>query len=141
MTKSEKNLLAAPDKHPTLKGPSHPATRRRSSRVAIDMPVEVFGQAVNGKMFREETRTTTVNAHGALLVLGSPVQIKPSVLLINKATRIEVQCRVISLKEAEKGKVELCIEFMIPQPQFWGITFPPEDWHNVDRKTSPLLSK
>ena len=98
------------------------------------MPVEVFGQAVNGKVFREETRTTTVNAHGALLVLGSPVQIKPSVLLINKTTRIEVQCRVISLKETEKGKVELGVEFVIPQPRFWGISFPPEDWNNADRK-------
>lgn len=141
MTKSETNPPDTPGNPPALKGPSNPATRRRSSRVAIDMPVEVFGQAVNGKMFREETRTTTVNAHGALLVLGSPVQIKPSVLLINKATRIEVQCRVISLKETEKGKVELCIEFMIPQPQFWGITFPPEDWNYADRKRSPSLSK
>jgi len=102
--------------------------------VAIDMPVEVFAQAENGKMFREETRTTNVSAHGALLILGSPVQIKPSVLLINKTTRIEVQCRVISLKETEKGKVELCVEFLIPQPRFWGISFPPEDWNNADRK-------
>ena len=141
MTKPEANLPATPDNPPALKGLSNPATRRRSSRVAIDMPVEVFGQAANGKMFREETRTTTVNAHGALLVLGSPVQIKPSVLLINKTTRIEVQCRVISLKETEKGKVELCIEFMIPQPRFWGITFPPEDWSNADRKRPPSLSK
>jgi len=119
---------------PAHKGLSNPASRRRSSRVAIDMPVEVFAQAENGKMFREETRTTNVSAHGALLILGSPVQIKPSVLLINKTTRIEVQCRVISLKETEKGKVELCVEFLIPQPRFWGISFPPEDWNNADRK-------
>jgi hypothetical protein len=116
------------------KGPSNQASRRRSSRVAIDMPVEVFAQAENGKVFREETRTTNVSAHGALLILGSPVQIKPSVLLINKTTRIEVQCRVISLKETEKGKVELSVEFLIPQPRFWGISFPPEDWNNADRK-------
>lgn len=128
------NPPAATGNPPALKGPASPSTKRRSSRVAIDMPVEVFGQAVNGKVFREETRTTTVNAHGALLVLGTAVQIKPSVLLINKTTRIEVQCRVISLKETEKGKIELGVEFVIPQPRFWGIAFPPEDWNNADRK-------
>ncbi len=134
MTKPKTASPAAPGNPTALKGPANPSTKRRSSRVAIDMPVEIFGQAVNGKVFREETRTTTVNAHGALLVLGSPVQIKPSVLLINKTTRIEVQCRVISLKETEKGKVELGVEFVIPQPRFWGISFPPEDWNNADRK-------
>jgi hypothetical protein len=123
------------------KGSVNLSSKRRSSRVSIDMPVEVFGQSVNGKVFREETRTTTVNAHGALLVLGSTVQIKPSVLLINKTTRIEVQCRVISLKETEKGKIELGVEFVIPQPRFWGIAFPPEDWNNADRKKPVSHSK
>ena len=134
MTKPKTSTTAGTSNPPAPKGPSGLSTKRRSSRVAIDMPVEVFAQAVDGKVFREETRTTTVNAHGALLVLGSAIQIKPSVLLINKTTRIEVQCRVVSLKEMEKGKAELCVEFVIPQPQFWGISFPPEDWNNADRK-------
>jgi hypothetical protein len=98
------------------------------------MPVEVFGQQANGKVFREETRTTVVNAHGALLTLASTVEIKPSVLLINKITNSEVQCRIISQKEVEKGKFELGVEFIDPQPRFWGIAFPPEDWNNADRK-------
>ncbi|MBZ5642516.1 MAG: hypothetical protein LAO19_07140 [Acidobacteriia bacterium] len=134
MTKPKPASPAAAGNPSANKGTASLSTKRRSSRVAIDMPVEIFGQSANGKVFREETRTTTVNAHGALLVLGSAVQIKPSVLLINKTTRIEVQCRVISLKETEKGKVELGVEFVIPQPRFWGISFPPEDWNNADRK-------
>jgi hypothetical protein len=134
MTKTKPNPPVPTPNPSALKGSSNPLTKRRSSRVSIDMPVEVFGQSVNGKVFREEKRTTTVNAHGALIVLGSAVQIKPSVLLINKSTSIEVQCRVVSLKETEKGKVELGVEFVIPQPRFWGIAFPPEDWNNADRK-------
>jgi len=134
MTKPKSNLPVTTSNPLAPRGPSYSSIKRRSSRVAIDMPVEVFGQGVNGKVFREETRTTTVNAHGALLILGSAIQIKPSVLLINKNTRIEVQCRVVSLKETERGKAELCVEFVIPQPRFWGISFPPEDWNNADRK-------
>ena len=134
MSKPKAASPAVSGNSPSLKGPSSAPTKRRSSRVAIDMPLEMFGKFVNDKVFREATRTTTVNAHGALLVLGSAAQIKPSVLLINKSTHIEVQCRVISLKETEKGKIELGVEFVIPQPRFWGIAFPPEDWNNADRK-------
>lgn len=134
MTKPKVSPPVTATKVPAPKGPLNPAIKRRSSRVSIDMPVEVFGQQANGKVFREETRTTVVNAHGALLTLASTVEIKPSVLLINKITNSEVQCRIISQKEVEKGKFELGVEFIDPQPRFWGIAFPPEDWNNADRK-------
>jgi len=105
------------------------------------MPVEVFGQSIDGKVFSEETRTTVVNAHGALLTLGLATQIKPSVLLVNKKTKTEAQCRVIYLKRAEMNRSELGVEFVDPQPRFWGIAFPPEDWDNADRKRPPSTSK
>lgn len=109
--------------------------------MAIDMPVEIFGQSANGKVFREETRTLVVNAHGALLVMTPVPEIKPSILLVNKKTRSEVQCRVIFQKETEKGKAELSVEFVNPQPRFWGIAFPPEDWNNADRKKPPSITR
>lgn len=109
--------------------------------MAIDMPVEIFGQASNGKVFREETRTIVVNAHGALLVMTSFPVIKPSVLLVNKRTRMEVQCRVLFQKETEEGNGELSVEFVDPQPRFWGIAFPPEDWNNADRKKPPSITR
>jgi len=105
------------------------------------MPVEIFGQSIDGKVFREETRTTVVNAHGALLTLSSATQIKPSVILINKTTKMEAHCRVIYLKRADKDKSELGVEFVDPQPRFWGIAFPPEDWDNADRKRPPSSSR
>ena len=135
--KPKANPPAALTKSAIPKGPPNPPSKRRSSRVAIDMPVEVFGQTQNGKMFREETRTMTVNAHGALLVLASAKAINSSVILINNKTSTEAQCRVVYLKEMEKGRVELSVEFVSPQPRFWGIAFPPEDWNNADRKRPP----
>jgi hypothetical protein len=91
--------------------------------VAIDMPVEIFGQASSGKVFREETRTLVVNAHGALLLMTSYPEVKPSILLVNKRTRMEAQCRVIFQQETEKGKGEMSVEFVDPQPRFWGHCF------------------
>lgn len=134
MTKPNESLPVTAIKAAAPKGPQSPALKRRSSRVAIDMPVMVFGQQLNGKVFSEETRTSVVSAHGALIVFTSEVQIKPSVLLVNKISKMEAQCRVVSQKDTEKGKSELGLEFVDPQPRFWGIAFPPEDWNNADRK-------
>jgi hypothetical protein len=130
--KSSVSLTA--NARPSQKAYSQSLSKRRSSRVAIDMPVEIFGQGANGKVFRAETRTMAVNAHGARLILSSATELKSSVLLINKKTSTEVQCRIVYQKETEKGTAEVGIEFIDPQPRFWGIAFPPEDWNNADRK-------
>jgi len=119
---------------PTRKGSLQAPNARRSPRVAIDMPVEVVGRSVNGKGFRQETRTTAVNAHGAHLILATATEIELSIILKNKKTSAEVECRVVYQKRMEGGKAELGIEFVDPQPRFWGIAFPPEDWSRAERK-------
>jgi hypothetical protein len=98
------------------------------------MPVEVSGHFMNGTAFSEETRTTAVNAHGCLILLKTATEIKPSLLLVNKKTEAKVQCRVVYRKKAEGGKTEVGLEFVDPQPRFWGIAFPPEDWSRAERK-------
>jgi hypothetical protein len=105
------------------------------------MPVEVVGQSVNGKAFRQETRTTVVNAHGAQLMLATTIEIQPSILLINKKTGAKAQCRVVYQKRVESEKSELGIEFLEPQHRFWGIAFPPEDWSRAERKIPVAHSK
>jgi hypothetical protein len=126
---------------PDRKGPAQPSAVRRSSRVKIDMPVEVIGQTTAGKDFCEDTRTTAVNAHGALLVLTTQNEINPSVALVNKKMNTKAQCRVVYRKRIEGGKTELGVEFVDPQPRFWGIAFPPEDWNWAERKKPGSSSK
>ena len=109
--------------------------------MAIDMPVEVVYHSVNGKSIRQDTRTTVVSAHGALLILATTTEIEPSIHMINKKTGTEVQCRVVYQKRIESGKAELGIEFVDPQPRFWGIAFPPEDWSRAERKIPVAPSK
>jgi hypothetical protein len=123
------------------KGPSQTPSWRRSLRVTIDMPVEVVAQSLDGETFRQDTRTTVVSAHGALVVLETAAEIKPSLLLINKKTGGEAQCRVAYQKRIESGKVELGVEFVDPQPRFWRIAFPPDNWDRADRKMPATPSK
>jgi len=129
------------DPGPSQKGPSQNLVARRSLRVAIDMPVEVVAQSVDGMTFRQDTRTTVVGAHGALLVLATTTEIKPILLLINKKTGGEAQCRVAYQKRIDGGRVELGIEFVDPQPRFWRIAFPPDNWSRADRKMPATPSK
>ena len=109
------------------------STKRRSARVTIDIPVEVYGQWSDGRVFHEETRTLVVNAHGALVHLATEVNLKQMVLLVHKKTGNEVQCRVAYRKEIENGRAEVGIEFVSPTPRFWGIAFPPDDWKSSER--------
>ena len=141
MTEHNSDPPRADDTGSTRKGPSTYPVARRSLRVTIDMPVEVVGQSVNGKAFRQETRTTAVNAHGAQLILATTVEMQPSILLRNTKTGAEVQCRVVYQKRIESEKAELGVEFVEPQPRFWGIAFPPGDWSRAERKMPPGHSK
>ncbi len=133
--KPEPRIFDAPP-HDDQPNPAQPsgATPRRSSRVTIDIPVEVYGQGSDGKVFHEETRTRVVNAHGALLLLKTEVGLKQVVLLVNKKSHKEIQCRVAYRKEIRKERAEVGMEFLDPSPGFWGIGFPPEDWNRAERK-------
>lgn len=134
MTQRQSSLPSAASTGSDRKGPAQTSVGRRSSRVTIDMPVEVSGHSMNGTAFGEETRTTAVNAHGALILLKTATEIKPSLLLVNKKSGAKAQCRVVYRKKLEDGKTEVGLEFVDPQPRFWGISFPPEDWSRAERK-------
>jgi hypothetical protein len=127
------------DRMKTADGEARPFNKRRSTRVMIDFPVTVFGQSPDGKIFCEKTRTTTVNAHGALVVLETEIAPLKTALLANTKTGNEVQCRIIYRKEIANGRFEIGLEFANPYPRFWGMNFPPEDWNPAERKkvTSP----
>lgn len=112
---------------PVRKDETHSTIRRRSSRVTIDVPVEIIGQTANGVAFREEARTIMVNANGALLNSAS-LNITSTIVIKNKQTNGEVECRVINQRERQQGRGDLAIEFIGVHPTFWAITFPPDDW-------------
>jgi hypothetical protein len=123
----------------TLDGGVNQSDKRRSMRVFIDIPVSVFGQTLEGKIFEEQTSTATVNAHGALVFLKTDINPQKPAFLKNSKTQMEIQCRIAYRKEIKTGRFEIGLEFTSPLPKFWGINFPPEDWDPSERKkpTSP----
>jgi hypothetical protein len=102
--------------------------KRRSQRVVLRIRVIVHGQSPQKRPFEEETSTLVVNAHGALIELGTEVEPGQSLLLQNRVTEDKQECRVAHLGEKEGTRTQVGIEFARPAPHFWHIDFPPADW-------------
>jgi len=102
--------------------------RRRSSRVLLSVPVIVSGTAADGSQFEEEARTLVVNAHGALISLAAMVRTNQTLKITHKMTRNTLDCTTVYIGKPQGGKAQVGIEFAAPEPFFWQIDFPPEDW-------------
>ena len=101
---------------------------RRSQRVILKVSVMVLAEAADNKSISEETRTVTVNAHGALILLGLRVSIGQLLTLRNSRTGEEIGCQVVYVSPHESEKRQVGVDFMKPCPRFWPISFPPPDW-------------
>jgi len=104
------------------------ASRRRSMRVLLSVPIRVIGKTAAKEAFEEQTRTLVVNAHGALISLQAPVGADQRVTVENKATNQSRECRVVHVGTQAAGKIQVGIEFVNPSGSFWQIDFPPDDW-------------
>ncbi len=112
---------------PFQRGPEF--NRRRSLRVILTMAVTVRSHgSPQDASFEEETHTLVVNLHGAFIVLAAKVAMGQMLRLTNRATQEEQMCRVANLGPASQGKAQVGLEFLKPSPDFWRISFPPEDW-------------
>lgn len=104
-------------------------SRRRSQRVILSVAVTVrTEEGPRDTSFEEETHTLVVNMHGALIALRAKVANGQKLRLTNRATKAMQMCRVARLGPTAEGKTQIGVEFLQPSPDFWHISFPPEDW-------------
>jgi hypothetical protein len=94
----------------------------------LSIRILVSGTRIGGQSFSEETLTSVVNAHGALIVLGESVSNGQSITIRNLKSGEELQGEVVDVGSEQAGKFEVGVEFLDPSPRFWRIAFPPEDW-------------
>jgi hypothetical protein len=104
------------------------ANRRRSQRVLMNVPVRVSGQAVDGAAFEERTHTLSISAHGALIVVAAPAHRGQRFILSNMQTKAALECVVVHLEQLPGEPTQVGVEFMLPNPAFWRVAFPPKDW-------------
>jgi phosphoserine aminotransferase len=104
------------------------ANRRRSQRVLMKVPVRITGQVGAASKFVEETHTLAISAHGALLVVAAPVYRGQRFSLLNLQTKAALECVVAHIDKFPDEQIHVGVEFMLPNPTFWRVAFPPKDW-------------
>jgi hypothetical protein len=112
------------------------SNKRRSQRLFLQVRVLVEWKRANKSSTTEETHTIVVNAHGALVEMGHPLDQGQVVTLSNLRTTEKSDCEVKLVTPSGIGKFNVALEFTAPNPGFWRISFPPEDWSlkNPDAK-------
>jgi hypothetical protein len=106
-----------------------PATnKRRSQRLFLQVRVVVEWNRPKKSPFSEETHTIVVNAHGALVEMSASLDQGQIVTLRNLRTEEQSECAVKLVTPSGAGKFNTALEFTKPNPGFWHISFPPEDW-------------
>ena len=109
--------------------------RRRSSRLTIDIPIEIICKGPQNTIRTEDARTFAVSAHGCGMTLKTGLLPGETIVVIHKLSREEVICRVVMCRQIEKrGDWDTGVEFQTPSPRFWHIAFPPDDWNLALRK-------
>jgi PilZ domain len=101
------------------------AERRRASRWTAHVPVFVYGHAGGQAPFHEEAYSAVVSDRGALLVMTAPVLVGDKLLLTNKLTQLEQQCRVVSVGPGDGLGTQIGVEFSDAAADFWRITASP----------------
>jgi hypothetical protein len=115
---------------------------RRSKRLRLAVPVQVYGQDSFRESFREYARTVSVSLHGGAVALAARVQKGQTLLVVNSNTREEQECRVAHVGPTNNGKWTVGIEFAHSAESFWRVYFPPA---NLDRaqyiKNTPAYAR
>ncbi len=97
---------------------------RRSKRLVLSIRVHVFGQDIFQESFSEFTHMLSVNAHGGAVALAARVRAGQSILVVNKSTGEEQECRIVDVGALQDGKWTVGIELVEPVSNFWKMHFP-----------------
>ena len=97
--------------------------RRRTLRVSLRIPLTVQCRLPEGESIDVKGSTSVVSAHGALLVMDTPLIPGQRVRRINNRTAEVVDCHVTSLRE-KGARSFVGITFTARNVDFWHIVFP-----------------
>jgi hypothetical protein len=99
--------------------------RRRSPRRKATVPVFVYGHNPAQQPFHEEAYSAVISELGGLLVMSSTVRPGQVLLLTNKVTQREQECRVAYVGGHDPQSLEVAVEFPSVAPDFWRLTAQP----------------
>lgn len=101
--------------------------KRRSGRIAKEVPILLLGTDTAGKVFAEETKTVVLSRHGAGVV--SRYRFAPDEVLTLRlaGSPKEAEVRLVGQIGGETGRYVYGLAFVDPDLEFWPIEFPPPE--------------
>ena len=105
------------------------AANRRSTRLAIAIPITISGKDASGHTFKENSRTAIINKQGAKILTLHEVTLNSELTVENRALGRAAQAIVVWVgnKASPKDPVEVGVQLSHAE-NIWGIEFPPDDW-------------
>jgi hypothetical protein len=100
--------------------------RRRSSRVSIHIPVQVFSDGSRGQALDTPAEAIAVSRFGALLRASFSPELGSRIEVLNRISQETQEFRVVRVQGASDGGFELGIEILYPARNFWHVRFPDE---------------
>ena len=104
------------------------SNRRRSQRVALQLAVILRVEVSEGQCYQVQAFTSVVNAHGGLVETPAKINPKHRLTIVNPGTRQSTDCSIVRVDKTPAGDFTIAFEFRQPNPRFWQIELPPEDW-------------
>ncbi|MGB2624706.1 MAG: PilZ domain-containing protein [Candidatus Acidiferrum sp.] len=101
--------------------------KRRSGRIAKEIPVVLLGTSATGKVFSEETKTVVLSRHGAGIVSGYAFAPDEVLTLRLPGSSKEAEIRLIGQMGGEPGRHVYGVAFVDPELEFWPMEFPPPE--------------
>ena len=101
----------------------------------LQMRLVVDAEIEPGKSVRLDAFSLVANAHGGLLEMSLRVSKGQKLLLSIPSAGLQERATVVAVRGAEDGGYAVAFEFDSPAPQFWPVSFPPEDWNWVEAKS------
>jgi hypothetical protein len=98
--------------------------RRRSERVALEIPIKLTARMPDGRRICIEVKTQVVNAHGGLIDMGMEMEPGQRIMLNNNRSPELVTATILRIEKIELGRFSAAFEFEFPVTQFWPVTFP-----------------
>ena len=97
--------------------------RRRTVRLPLQIPLKVRCRLPEGETIDLQACTYVVSAHGALLLMDTPLIPGQNVRIFNEMTAESAECHVTSLREKREHRF-VGVSFISPNVDFWHIVFP-----------------
>jgi PilZ domain len=112
--------------------------KRRSGRIAKEIPIVLLGTSATGKVFSEETKTVVLSRHGAGII--SRYAFAPDEVLTLRlpGSSKEAEIRLIGQIGGEPGRHVYGVAFVDPELEFWPMEFPPPEPDEPARHTMTL---